>query len=153
MDRRTVLINAPKGDVTLAATLLDLLAQYKGLTTAFYDMSPSSEACVEHDRFRTSGFWPSADFIMDLRPHPQVLDPEVRARGAIRSTTHKLLTDAKHLAGLGPLYTDEGVPKHGRPLTLIDITVASYESTPYAARHRWVKLVHRYVSRMIDEGY
>lgn len=132
-----MLIHCTEGQ-PITQSFLTLLCRIKGLKPApgiVHDCQ--LDVAVEHRRVPIQGLWPCVDYLMRIRPYPN-LNPDTPERCAvIHSLIDLIWFDPNNLDRVAPLYLDPDFLPFNHPC-LLDLAVAAHTFSPFAPDRGWI---------------
>lgn len=149
MDHQHHLLLDSNGTLTPATTFIRLLGRIKGLhTTAAELPGVTLTPAIEYRGIQIQGFWPAVNYLLDIRPYPELLPDTPDKRGIARSLTEMILTETACLGQLAALYQTQ--PPHALGhMSLVDLAVAVYSDTLFSARYPWIDTVAENLEQFI----
>lgn len=145
MDRTTDAIYIADTKFDEQMLCLALVAKIKGLRLIPTQLEPvAKNPAIIYRGVQVQGWWPCVDYLLDVRPYPNLLPNSVQQRAIVRTSVDLILSQPFYIGQFHQLYAKQGntdgcieLP-HATPL-LLDIAIASYEHTPVADTFPWVK--------------
>ena len=116
------------------------IARLKNLKLVPVAMREVQGASIVYRGIQVYGFWPSVEYLLDVRPYPNLLPNTVWERAIVRTSASLVLDQPMYIGQFHALYIqnngDIAVP--GVTPTLLDIAIASYKDTPMSETFPWV---------------
>lgn len=149
MDNRLYVDASQSG--TPDGRFLALLAQAKWLEPIFVELDDARlDPAIRYKDVQIEGFWPSVNYLLEIRPYPELLPDTPERRGAVRSLTELIKSDPSQLEELGLYYSASSTGfMTPRPL-LVDFAVAAYASEKTLERLPWTSRTRDAVHRLIE---
>lgn len=155
MDRATdtLYISTNKFDERTHALIR--VAKLKGLNVVPHSPTNSKTPYVIYLGIQLQHWWPIVDFILDVRPCPNILPSESRERAIMRESVEMVFRNGFDIGMFHQLYqpqlTDNGLKLINGAPTLLDIAISSYADTPCGEMFRWVKPLRQAVDEYINQ--
>ena len=155
MDRTTDAVYVADTKFDERMLCLDRVTKIKGLRLiprAFE--SVTNHPTIVYRGVQVQGWWPCVEYLLDVRPFPNLLPSSVQERAIIRASVDLILRQPLYIGQFQQLYARQlkansaiTLP-YNTPL-LLDIAIASYEHTPLAETFPWIEPLATAVDREI----
>ena len=118
-------------------------------------MDDAKCATIVYRGVQVFGFWPSVEYLLDVRPYPNLLPSTVRERAIVRTSADLVLSQPMHIGQFHTLYVrangDTEIP--GTSPSLLDVAIASFKETPIAETFPWVDRLASRVDAITDRFF
>lgn len=156
MDRATDTLYITSNKFDERTQALVKIARLKGLAVVPHSPVDSKDPYVIYLGIQLQNWWPVVDFILDVRPCPNILPSESRDRAIVRESVEMVFRNAFdigmfHQLYQPHLYKDGMVLPYGEP-TLLDIAIGSFADTPIGEMFQWVRPLSQAVDDAIGGG-